>query len=87
MGLTWFVMLRQTPETSIGTSIVSKKDTQCIPLLKMKNGKGVAQSDLGKAEEFNGQFTDVFNKNKHTQVPFWIGLHLSWMTLLFLRTE
>ena len=34
-----------------------------------KNGKGVAQSDLEKAEEFNGQFTDVFNKNEHTQVP------------------
>ena len=29
----------------------------------------VAQSDLEKAEEFNGQFTDVFNKNEHTEVP------------------
>ena len=46
-----------------------KKDTQGIPLLKRKNGKGVAQSDLEKAEEFNGQFTDVFSKNEHTQVP------------------
>ena len=46
-----------------------KKDTQGIPPLKTKNGKGVAQSDLEKAEEFNGQFTDVFNKNEHTQVP------------------
>ena len=46
-----------------------KKDTQGIPPLKRKNGKGVAQSDLEKAEEFNGQFTDVFNKNEHTQVP------------------
>ena len=27
------------------------------------------QSDLEKAEEFNGQFTDVFSKNEHTQVP------------------
>ena len=54
-----------------------KKDTQDIPLLKRKNGKGVAQSDLEKADEFNGQFTDVF----------WIGLHLSWMILLFLRME
>ena len=45
-----------------------KKDTQGIPPLKRKNGKGVAQSDLEKAEEFNGQFTDVFNKNEHTQV-------------------
>ena len=46
-----------------------KKDTQGFPPLKRKNGKGVAQSDLEKAEEFNGQSTDVFNKNKHTQVP------------------
>ena len=30
---------------------------------------GVAQLDLEKAEEFNGQFTDVFNKNEHTLVP------------------
>ena len=46
-----------------------KKDTQGISPLKRKNGKGVAQSDLQKAEEFNGQFTDVFSKNEHTQVP------------------
>ena len=39
-----------------------KKDIQCIQPLKRKNGKGVVQSDLVKAEEFNGQFTDVFNK-------------------------
>ena len=35
---------------------------------KRKNRKGVAQSDLEKAEEFSGQFTDVFSKNEHTQV-------------------
>ena len=46
-----------------------KKYIQGIPPLKRKNGKGVAQSDLEKAEEFNGQFTDVFNKNEYTQVP------------------
>ena len=34
----------------------------------MKIGKDFAQSDLEKAEEFNGQFMDVFNKNEHTQV-------------------
>ena len=38
-----------------------KKDTQGIPPLKRENGKGVAQSDLEKAEGFNGQFTDVFS--------------------------
>ena len=46
-----------------------KKDTQSIPPLKRMNGKGVAQSDLKKAEEFNSRFTDVFNKNEHTKVP------------------
>ena len=39
-----------------------KKVTQGIPPLKRKNGTGVAQSDLEKAEEFNGQF-------EHTKVP------------------
>ena len=63
------VILRQTPETFIGISIIQTKDTQGIPPLKRKNGKGVAQSDLEKTEEFNGNFTDVFNKNEHTQVP------------------
>ena len=36
-----------------------KKDTQGIPPLKRKNRKGVTQSDLEKAEEFN----------EHTKVP------------------
>ena len=45
------------------------KDTQGIPFLKRRNGKVVAQLNLKKAEKFNGQFTDVFNKNEHTQVP------------------
>ena len=58
--------VRQTPETSINSQ---KKDTQGIPPLKRRNGKGVAQSDLENAEEFNGQFTDVLNRNERTQVP------------------
>ena len=70
-------MLRQTPATSIGTSIVKKKDTHGIPPLKRKNGKGVAQSDLEKAEEFNGQFTDVLKKMNTPRSRSWIGLHLS----------
>ena len=45
-----------------------KKDTQGIPPLTMRNGNGVAQSHLEKTEEFNGQFTDMFNKNEHTHV-------------------
>ena len=49
--------------------LYQKGDTQGIPPLKRKNGKGAAQSDLEKAEEFNGQFTDMLNKNEHIQVP------------------
>ena len=66
MRITWLVMFRQTPETSICTSIVKKKTPKVFHPWKRKNGKGVAQSDLEKAVEFNGQFTDVFNKNEHS---------------------
>ena len=46
-----------------------KKDTQGIPPLKRRNVNGVAESELEQADELNGQFTDVFNKNEHSQVP------------------
>ena len=46
-----------------------KKDAQGIPPLKKGNGSGVAQSESEKAAEFNGQFTDVFTKSEHNQVP------------------
>ena len=46
-----------------------KKDTQGIQPLKRRNGNGVAESELEQADEFNCQFTDVFNKNEHNQVP------------------
>ena len=45
------------------------KDTQGIPPLKRRNGNGVAELELEQADEFNGQFTNVFNKNEHSQVP------------------
>ena len=63
------------------------KDTQGIPPLKRKNEKGVAQSDFEKAGEFNGQFTDVFSKDEHTQVPLLDRSAPFMMILLFLRTE
>ena len=46
-----------------------KKDTQGIPPLKRRNGNGVAESELEQADEFNGQFTDVFNKNEQVPLP------------------
>ena len=46
-----------------------KKDVQGIPTLKKRNGSDLAESDFEKAGEFNGQFTDVFTKTEHSQVP------------------
>ena len=37
--------------------------------MKKKNGSSIAQSDFEKAEKINGQFTDVFTKTVHNQVP------------------
>ena len=47
-----------------------KKDNQGIPPLKRRGGTGITASEIEQAEEFNGQFTDVFNKNDHGEVPF-----------------
>ena len=62
--------LRQILETSIGTTIVRKKDNQGFPPLKIRGGTGITDSELEQAEEFFVQFTDVFNKNEHSDVPF-----------------
>ena len=70
-------MLRQTPETSIGTSIVKKKDTQGIQPLKRKNGRGIAQSDRkGRGIQWS-VYGCVKKKMKTPRPRFWIGLHLS----------
>ena len=37
--------------------------------MKKRNGSCLAESDFEKAGEFNGQFTDVFTKTEHSQVP------------------
>ena len=55
-----------------------KKDTQGIPPLKKRNGSGIAQSEFEKAEEFNGQFSDVFTKSEYL---LWIDLPHSCMIL------
>ena len=56
-------MLKLTPRTFTGTSIVRKRTP-----LKKRNGGGVAQSESEKAAEFNGQFTDVFTNSEYSQV-------------------
>ena len=47
-----------------------KKDNQGNPPLKRRGGTGITTSEIEQAEEFNGQFTDVFNKSDHIEVPF-----------------
>ena len=61
-------MIWLIPGIFIRTSIVRKKRLR-YPPLKKRNGSGVAQSKSEKAAEFNGQFTDVFNKLEHNRVP------------------
>ena len=70
MQITWSATLRQILETSIGTSIVRKKKHQGIPPLKRSGGTGITASEIEQAEEFNGQFTDVFNKSDNSEVPY-----------------
>ena len=60
-----------------------KNDNEGIPPLKKRGGAGITASEVEQAAEFNGQFTDVFNKNDHIEVPFLSRWPLSWMTLLF----
>ena len=64
----WISMLRLIPGILI-LCIFIVRGTQGIPHLKKKNGSGIAQSDFEKADRFNGQFTDVFTKTVHNQVP------------------
>ena len=46
-----------------------KKYNQGIPPLKRRGRTGITASETEQAEEFNGQFTDVY-KNDHSEVPF-----------------
>ena len=64
-----------------------KKDTQGIPPLKRKNGK-VLLSRTSKRQRNSMVSLRMCSLKMNTpRSRFWIGLHLSWMILLFLRTE
>ena len=62
------MILRLIPETSTGTLIVKRK-TRKVSHLSRGEMAVAWQSELEQAEEFNGQFTDMFNKSEYTQVP------------------
>ena len=46
-----------------------RKDNQGVLSLKRRNGSGLAESETEQAEEFDGQFTDVFYKTSENEVP------------------
>ena len=62
--------VKANPRDFYGYINSQKKDNQGIPLLKRRGGTGITASVIEQAEEFNGQFTDVFNKRDHIEVPF-----------------
>ena len=37
--------------------------------LKNRNGSGLAESETEQADEFNGQFTNVFSKTSESEIP------------------
>ena len=83
----WLVMLRQTPETSIGTSIDRKKTPNVFHLWKGRMER-VLLSRISKRQRNSMVSLRMCSIKMNTpRSRFWIGLHLSWMILLFLRAE
>ena len=64
ISITWLVTLRVIP----GTSSVHIKIAKRKKLITMRNGNGVAESEMEQTDEFNGQFKDMFRKNEHSQI-------------------
>ena len=46
-----------------------RKNNPGVLPLKRRNGSGLAESETEQAEEFDGQFTDVFSKTSENEVP------------------
>ena len=53
----------------VNSDLSQRKDNQGIPPLKRGNGSGLAESETEQADEFNGQFTDVFSKTSESVIP------------------
>ena len=47
---------------------INSQKKRCPPL-KKRQRSGLAQLDIKKSSEFNGQFTGLFTKTEHSQVP------------------
>ena len=71
--LTWLVMLRQTPETSIGTSIVRKKTPKVFHPWKGRMERvllrRISKRQRNSVVSLRMCSIKMNHKNKHTQVP------------------
>ena len=62
-------MLSQECGNTTVRRLLNQGIIEVFPPLKKRQGSGLAQSDFEKASDFNGQFTNVFTKIEHSQVP------------------
>ena len=69
VGLAWFYLPRRCACSDKQSDTSSYSSIKVFRLLKEEE-ELVSQLQIEQAEEFNGQFTDVFNKSNHSEVPF-----------------
>ena len=82
MWITWLVMLRQIPETSISTSVVRKKTPKVFHPWKGRMER-VFLSRTSKRQRNSMLSLRMCSIKMSThRSRFWVGLHLSWMILL-----
>ena len=87
MWITWLVMLRQTPETSIGTLIVRKKTLKAFHPWQGRMERVLLSRTSKRQRNSMVSLRMCSIKMNTPRYRFWIGLHPSWMILLFLRKE
>ena len=63
------VDIRANPRNFYRYANSQRKDSQRIPPLKKRDVSGLAESESDQAEEFSGQFTDVFTQSRFNEAP------------------
>ena len=79
--------VKANPETSIGTSIVRKKTPKVFHPWKGRMERALLSRISKRQRKSMVSLRMCLIKMNKPRSRFWIGLHLSWMILLFLRTE
>ena len=82
MWLTWLVMLRQTPETSIGTSIVRKKTPKVFHLWKGRMERVFLSRTSKRQRNSMVSLRMCSIKVNKARSRLWISLHISWTVTL-----